>query len=52
VKCPECDGPIDLPEPKHPAFCPKCDRWFRKVDEHGWFTYVIEIYVPLYEGES
>lgn len=53
MTCPSCDGKqIELPEPGYPAWCPDCDSWFRKVDEAGWFDYVVEIYVPMVKGES
>jgi hypothetical protein len=52
VTCPDCEGPIELPEPGMFAYCPGCDAFFRKAEDQGWFTYVVEIYVPMVNGES
>jgi hypothetical protein len=52
MTCPDCTGDIELPEPGYPAYCPGCDAWFRKAGEDGWFTYVVEIYVPTVNGDS
>lgn len=53
MTCPECEGAnVELPEPGYPAWCPDCDRWFRKVDSHEWWGLVVEVYVPTVNGES
>lgn len=44
MKCPFCAGPVELPEPKYPAWCPECDEYFYPVAEIGWFRESITVY--------
>lgn len=49
MKCPTCLGPVELPEPHYPAWCPACDLFFRPVADIGWWNESIVIYAL--EGE-
>lgn len=49
MTCPLCTGPVELPEPSYPAWCPACDAWFHPVAEMGWFAESITVYAL--EGE-
>lgn len=51
MKCIYCQGFIELPDRPHPAWCPKCDKYFHMVEDHDWFGYQIGIYVPLPEKD-
>lgn len=50
--CPYCLGPVELPDRPHPAWCPACDKFFRLVDDYGWWGYTAEVYAPEDDEES